>query len=220
MLQRLSLSLALLCAVLLGGCSKKEALDRETAGKIIANTSEFNTPADFLAKVGKYGPACLGGYPPTEHTDVIVLQKVGYATVAPAGKDLWQVDLTQKGKEALAAEKEEPFGHSVENGCDTQLIRIRLGERKFDHVSGIVGDANTAVVEFWWKWKPTEIGSGLMFEGSLLQQLNTSQWDDLTKLPLGSSEFEQQLQVRIPLLESEKGKVGFKKYDDGWRIVK
>lgn len=221
MLQRLSISLALLCALWTAGCSSKsENLDRETAGKIISQTLEFNKPPDFVAKIGKYGPACGGGFPPTEHTDVIVLQKVGYITVAPAGKDLWQVDLTQKGKDALAAQKGQPFGHTVEHGCDTQLINVRLAERKFDHVSGIVGDANSAIVEFWWNWKPTEIGSGLMFGESLLQQLKSSQWDDLTKLPPGSSEFEQQLQLKIPLLESQSGKVAFRKYDNGWRIVK
>jgi hypothetical protein len=71
------------------------------------------------------------------------LSATGYLTVRPVKKHVWDVELTESGRQSIAGEK---YGHEKKGDCDQWQVTIPLAQ--YDHldVTGIVEDGVHAKV--------------------------------------------------------------------------
>lgn len=233
-----SLLVASLAGVLTftSGCSKAEAgktvLDRETAAHEISSslTSEDN---ELLVNVGRVGLHCAelnrdGTKSPLEldpehSTSEAVAQKAGYLVVARAGKGLWNVALTDKGKAALEKQPKDDLpdytgkdDRNTLNGCDFRQVAFKIARPVLVKVTGVTADEHAPKADFFYKWQTTELGDTLRADGNVYTRL-----DPLQQAELMTTVFALKYRVSIPVPPADdvqSGSATFEHYDDGWRI--
>lgn len=169
------LAAALFCA----SCTPRDVLSRRLATDLIGASDAFRTPQRFLLQTGVISNK---EYSSSEY---LTLQHHGWISAstvscppALAPSPCWDILLTPSGVETVRAlvSADEAAKPSIE---------IPVARRTLDAVTGISKQANTANVEFTWKWAPTnEVGAAL---------------------------YSSDLRYRSV--------VGFREFDDGWRIV-
>lgn len=164
---------------LLTACSPRDYLTRRLATALIAASDTFITPQQFILHTGVMSNK---DYASPEY--VVLLHKGWISASAVAcPKDItpapcWDVLLTASGVDTVHAVAAAPDD-------DKSTFTIPVAKRELISVTGISKQANSAVVEFTWKWVPVnEVGAALY---STEQRFRSS--------------------------------VGFRQYDDGWRIV-
>lgn len=221
--------LALACLLL--GCSNGQ-LDRNTAAKaidarfkdditgIFVETGRVGPHCAYQDKDGRVGPLDLT---PDKDVDVMVAIAAGYLTMRPDGPDYWQLTLTDKGKAAPNMEGVEgvkvlrsQHDRDTLNGCDFRPFTFAVAYKEVVKITGISGDKDARVVEFDWKWTPTELGRALRADGDVYRKLTPEQRQHLLPHSPVAVVF-----VRIPVPPEEEinhGMAPFKKYDDGWRL--
>jgi len=221
--------LALACLLL--GCSNGQ-LDRKTAVKAIDARFSDDVTGIFV-ETGRVGPHC--GYQendgrvtpldltPEKDVDVMVAIEAGYLAAKPDGPDYWQVTLTDKGKAAPNMEGLEGLKrlrsqnhHNTLNGCDFQPFTFAVASRQVVKITGISSNKDTSMVEFDWKWSPTELGRALRVDGEIYRKLTPQQRNLL--LPHNPIDI---VVVHLPVPPEDEirhGTLPFKKYDDGWRL--
>lgn len=221
--------LALVCLLL--GCSNGQ-LDPKTAAKAIDARFKEDVTGIFV-ETGKVGPHC--GYQekdgrvtpldltPDKDVDVMVAVEAGYLMIKPDGADYWQVTLTDKGKAAPNMESLEGVkalrarnDHNTLNGCDFQNFTFAVATKEVVRITGISAGKDARVVEFDWKWSPTELGRALRADGDIYRKLTSEQRQHLFPHNPVNMVF-----VHVPVPpedEVDHGAAPFKKYDDGWHF--
>lgn len=168
-----------LITVVLAACSPRDFLTRRLAADLISASSNFKTPQRFVLHTGVLFSR---DYPSPEY---LVLQHHGWISASPAPcpheltpPPCWDILLTPSGVDAVhaALPPEQTRGSS---------LSIPVAIRSLVAVTGIAKEANSADVEFTWRWRPlNEIGAALYSEDV-----------------------------------HYKSNVGFRNYDDGWRMA-
>jgi hypothetical protein len=142
--------------LLLTGCSPRDFLTRRLATDLIAASTAFNAPQQFVLRTGIVSSK---DYPSPEY---LVLQNRGWisaGTVACmpglAPPPCWNMLLTPSGVETVRSII--PAGQT-----DKSSMSIPVAKRELVGVIGIAKQDNSADVEFEWKWVPlNEIGQAL-----------------------------------------------------------
>jgi len=221
----------LVLLVFLMGCSSG-SLNRRTAKDAIQN--RFNDDiSGILLHIGRVGSHCFSldyrnqqspiDLTPGKSVETAVAQLAGYIDVKPDGPDYWLVTLTQKGKTAMNMERLK-FGddHNTLNACDHRGWAFALASMDVVQVTGISNDqgkgSDARMVDFQWRWKPTELGEMLRENGSMYQKLTPEQRKELKNSIFNPTDPSR---VEIPVLPDDaihSARLPFKKYDDGWRL--
>jgi hypothetical protein len=171
--------LGLLLLLFANACSPRDFLTRRLASDLIASSGTFNSTQQFGLRTGVISNK---DYISPEY---LVLQGHGWITgttvrcpadVTPP--PCWEVALTPLGVET--------FHDLIPSGAaDSQYFSVPAARRQLTGITGISKSANTADVDFLWKWIPlNEVGAALYAGGV-----------------------------------QYKSTVGFRQYDDGWRII-
>jgi hypothetical protein len=179
LMRKLSITTLLFVGVLLTACTPRDVLSRRLATDLIAASDAFRTPQRFLLQTGVISNK---EYSSSEY---LTLQHHGWISAntvscppALAPSPCWDILLTPSGVETVRSlvSADEAAKPSIE---------IPVARRTLDGVTGVSKQANTANVEFTWKWAPiNEVGAAL---------------------------YSSDLRYRSV--------VGFREFDDGWRVV-
>jgi hypothetical protein len=204
------------------GCSN--ALNRDVAAEIIKSSTQFQESPELWVNVGRVGPSCES-LSPSDNVEVTVAKLAGYVTVKQDGRNFWQIRLTDKGRALPEAKKMESDPPDTKDGCSTQLLTLPLATRELGEVTGVTGSDREAQVEFRYKWKPTELGSALIDNGSVYTKLSSDQQDSLkTIIQKRSANLWKGAPLELPITDvavsvGVNGSARFQKYDDGWRLM-
>ncbi len=137
-------------------CSPRDFLTRRLASDLISASQAFRTPQQLILETGVVSSK---EYPSPEF---LVLQQHGWIsagnTTCPSGlvpPPCWDVALTPSGVDAL---------HTLisADDADKPSFSIPAARRELVGVTGISKQANSADVDFIWRWIPlNEIGAAL-----------------------------------------------------------
>jgi hypothetical protein len=212
---------------LLLGCTG--TLDRETAAEKINRQFRVNQ-RDLEFHVGRIGSHCAYvdvegkqeqiDMNPAESIATVVAMKAGYVTVTPDGKDYWKVDLTDKGRAFMTAQHQELYGRHVQMGCDYEQAQFAIAKASVVEVTGVTTGEDSRIVEYRWKWAPTELGIALRENGDLYSKLAPEQ---RAKLLGDVNSYGYAPGTNLPIPVPPEGPTSlatakFKHYDDGWRL--
>jgi hypothetical protein len=147
---------AILCVLLLAGCSPRDFLTRRLARDLIAASQVFNAPEQFWMRTGVVSNKDFSS------PEYIVLQRHGWisgnivackADVTPP--PCWDVTLTPAGVDTFR--DLIPRSQSSSN-----YFAVPTAKRQLAEVTGISKEGNIADVDFTWKWSPVnEVGAAL-----------------------------------------------------------
>jgi hypothetical protein len=215
----------LLILGLLLGCTKG-TLDRETAAEKINRRFRLDQ-RNLLVQVGRIGSHCyveVAGRKyetdlnPAKDVPTVVAMKAGYVTVTPEEKGYWKVALTDKGQAFMTAQHQKLYGHEVNMGCDFEQAQFAIAKASVVKVTGVTTGEDSRIVEYRWKWTPTELGNALRENGDLYLKLAPNEQaylrDNLDVLGSGPN-----LPIPVPPEGSTNlATAKFNHYDDGWRL--
>jgi hypothetical protein len=147
---------AILCAMLLAGCSPRDFLTRRLARDLIAGSQVFTAPEQFWMRTGVVSNKDFSS------PEYIVLQRHGWisgntvackADIAPP--PCWDVTLTPAGVDT--------FRDLIPNSqSSANYFAVPTARRQLAEVTGISKNGNIADVDFTWKWSPVnEVGAAL-----------------------------------------------------------
>ena len=189
-MRRLFTAGAILCALMLAGCSPRDFLTRRLARDLIAGSPVFNAPEQFWMRTGVVSNKDFSS------PEYIVFQRRGWisgstvackADVAPA--PCWDVTLTPAGVDTFRGLI--PSSQSASNyfAVPTASRRHRgpggVDAANERYLTGIAKQRNIADADFTWKWSAVnEVGAALYAGNALFSST-----------------------------------VELKRYDDGWRLV-
>lgn len=208
----------LLC--LLTACSGSKMLDNKTAEERV----KFYLNSDksyFSTEVGRVGADCgtAGskghefslGVTPSNSDTTRVAEAAGYLSVTPDGAGFWKMELTEKAK----ADGVAKFGRAfVQKGCDYKMVDLTIATPELIKVIGVTADENAPEVEYYWRWKATDLGRALQEDGKAYALL--SQFD--RELMEKYSIYGHHMPIPLPPENlAQKDVMKFKKYTDGWR---
>ena len=212
--------LLLLC--LLTACSGSKMLDNTTAEKTIQKL--LDNQFFIYSQIGRIGADCgtktvegagfaIGSKPDAEE---IAAMAAGYITVEPDGPNFRKVTLTQQGRTAA---NREPYGGTVQKGCDFKQTEFPVATRKLVQIDGITADENNPEVEYLWRWKVTKLGEALREDGAAYKALTPDQRSSLERLGILALGSFEHMELPIPPEDTIlKSTVRFKRFTDGWRI--
>jgi hypothetical protein len=162
-------------------------------------------------------------YDPVQYNaESAVLSKTGYVTIRPVKRHVWDVELTDIGRQSLAGEK---YAHEQKGDCDQWQVTIPLA--KYDHVdvTGIVEEGVHARVDTAITFVVTPVGMAVRRVASnvvleldkktygeklahdfLSDKVRSLLGDDLVYLPINIDRY------------IKNASFPFDKYDDGWKV--
>jgi len=216
----------LVCGILCCTCGCTKHLSRTDAKAQLEARIGKPEGKVLLSKIGITGNCGFDGlknYDSVERSaEIAALVAAGYVTVSPIKSHIWNVQLTQIGKQAVEGEK---YGHEQNADCDEWQVSIPLS--KYDHleVNGIVEEGAHARVDTGAVFVITPAGSAVR---KVAREVSFS----IDKLSHGQdlaekfrdSSLEQLLGsdlANLPLTENtylKSGSVNFDRFDDGWKI--
>ena len=203
-------------------------LSRSKAKKEIEDSITFKEPPAIYIEIGTLGEQCIPLSPERDKGNLL-LRELGILRIEKTGPSLWNVSLTEKGKELFARLQQTPYGGSKEKGCDYQQITLPLATREIIEVTGIQRDGNKSIAEFSWKWAPTEFGRAL-FEDTAEYKALTPQEKEWLKDKVEGGAFVNAgiavggvdrsiILTDFPVKAHVKlSTATFHLYDDGWRL--
>ena len=196
---------------------------RKLRFQMIADTISGNCMAEYLRTRGMLANKYISNYDPVESDfGAAVLSTTGYITLRPVKKHVWEVELTQLGKQAAG----EKYAHTLAADCDEWQIEFVTS--KYDHldVTGIVEDGVHAKVEASVTFVITPVGmaarkvaSAVVFDidkrkfgehfahGALTGRIEELLGDDLAYAAPDKDAYVKQATFT------------FEKYDDGWKAT-
>jgi len=167
-----------------------------------------------VGKVGRGSECGETGSSPSELIEYVAADKLGYVAIKPAGKNVWDVQLTDSGRSALKNLKEKPFAHKVVKDCDFEEVSFPLAHKSLLEVTGTQKNGDTVEGDYTWKWVPTETGMQLAKVG-----LTDAQVADLNHA-LGYQVYQEDY-FSFPIAENvnHHAKQAFAKKDNRWKPV-
>jgi hypothetical protein len=126
------------------------------------------------------------GYTPEKDVPTIVAVQAGLISVNPAGKNWWDVSLTEKGKAFFENEHGIQQFHRVGHGCDEYQVTLPIARALVVDVSGpkIQEDPPGSFVYEYTassKWRTTDLAKALQLDGEIYPKLSPEQRQDLQK---------------------------------------
>lgn len=209
------------------GCSSG-SLDRKTAAQAIQERFKDDITG-MMVQVGRVGAHCASpekdgsqtpeDLTPEKHVEIVIAGLAGYLTVTPDGPDFWRLTLTDKGR--AAASKMEHFrladDHNTLNSCDYRTFMFPVAAMEILKVTGISGEQDARMVDFEWRWNPTEFGEMLRESGSIYQKLTPEQRKK--RIFVFNPTDIAHVEIPVPPDDAvQSAHLPFKKYDDGWRL--
>ena len=173
-MRRLFTAGAILCALMLAGCSPRDFLTRRLARDLIAGSPVFNAPEQFWMRTGVVSNKDFSS------PEYIVFQRRGWisgstvackADVAPA--PCWDVTLTPAGVDTFRGLI--PSSQSASN-----YFAVPTARRQLVEVTGIAKQRNIADADFTWKWSAVnEVGAALYAGNALFSStVELKRYDD------------------------------------------
>lgn len=234
--RRVSLALMLftLAACNSGHLSRSKAKSQLEIAAREAQQLNPNGPHSLITQIGTVSGSCYDqtNYDPVEFDkgDAVLLA-TGYITTRSIKKNVWQVELTQLGQQALGSK----YAHTQKPDCDDWQVEFPLS--KYDHlnVTGIVEDGVHAKVDASLTFVITPVGRSVMKVASVVvletekreetrllgpengerlahefvdREVATLLGDDLVYAPQNATRYVKQATF------------AFEKYDDGWKVSK
>lgn len=123
----------------------RKLLDRNAAKRILGDSTSFYP--DFLdVNVGRYGDCHQPDYEDVSHSaEYALLSKLGYITVNKIKPKLWNVQLTELGKQTAYG---DGVSHQRQGPCDYWLYSFSLASYDHTDVTGIIFTGMQAYVSF------------------------------------------------------------------------
>lgn len=120
------------------------------------------------------------GYTPEKDLPTVVAVKAGLVSVTPAGKDWWDVSLTEKGKTFFQNEYGVQQFHQSGYGCDEYDVTLLIARASVVDVSApkIHEDTPGSLVydyKVTSKWRITDLGKALQSDSDIYRQLSAEQ---------------------------------------------
>jgi DNA-binding MarR family transcriptional regulator len=213
---------------LMAGCSGVPSQESALAS---INSSYGASPRSLTFKIGRVGPNCYflssGQQVPADLTPqrdmpLTILERAGYVTVTPDGKDFWKVELSEKGR-ALQAKHEqvflrEPYGHETGNGCDYYQVDLPVARAVAVQISAMRPGESSCEYDFSWHWQPTELASFLEQDSEIFSKLTPQQKEQLSKQANAYGD-SPPLPLPFPANAGNvlaKRTAIFRKHDKGW----
>jgi hypothetical protein len=156
---------------------------------------------------------------PAQNADIRIAQNVGYVASAPDGKGYWKISLTEKGQEVLNTENEKPYGRKTGNACDYEYVKFLIASPTLVEVTEVAVTERVAVVQYAYKWAPTELGLALRKGGEAYSKLTSL---ERTELQYHLEKASMLHGVNIPVPPNDDvsyGSIMLAKGDDGWQWV-
>jgi hypothetical protein len=150
---------------------------------------------ELLLTIGKVTGSCHGvtDYDPVQsdyRREYKALAQAGYITIKPEKRHVWNVSLTQAGRQAI---KDAPYAHTQKGDCDSWQVTLPLSTFEDLIVSGVLEDGAHAKADISVKWKVTPLGLALRKEAAQLKlsDLGTQVLvgDDLARLAVNATEY-------------------------------
>jgi hypothetical protein len=224
-------SLVVSVALCLGACnnhlSRSNAKAQIEAGlkHMLPPGTEHSTAATFNIGSAVSG-IChnLKDYDPVgTNGEYPALAAAGFIITKPIKKDVWSVELTDKGKKSIDG---EPYGHRTGIDCDQWQVTMPLS--RFDHieVTGIVEDGVHAKVDVDSTF--TILQAGFDLKPIAEKYIREAQSKTIRPKFLGDSTSSELHSFIGDIADTEPsanffvkhGSVSFTKYDDGWKLDK
>ncbi|MGA3087404.1 MAG: hypothetical protein ABSD75_02255 [Terriglobales bacterium] len=152
---------------------ERTPLSAQQATPIVAATLQAAGPATTHFHTGLLKP---GGDVKPEDPNYRLLEKAGIVKLGKAGQGNLQVTITPDGEKLLSA---LPGVTKVKQDDGTYLYKAPVADRLFlvvNHVDMIA--ANTANVQYSWKWVPNQLGDLFDASGPQVKSFNT--WERQT----------------------------------------
>jgi hypothetical protein len=204
--------------VILVGCSADPVKEAPLRSDVERRMNSYNAlgSSELKVDIGRTGTKCffpfLGekneepmdiGYTPEKDLPTVVAVKAGLVSVTPAGKDWWDVSLTEKGKAFFQNEYGVQQFHRAGHGCDEYDVTLLVARASVVDVSApkIHEDTPGSFVydyKVTSKWRITDLGKALQSDGDIYRQLTAEQRQELEKSINISEDLHQGPKFTLP----------------------
>lgn len=213
---------------------KSGHLNRANAKAELEKAQQLNPygPHSLMTHIGTVSGSCYDrtNYDPVQSDkEDAVLLATGYITTRSIKKNVWDVELTQLGQQALGSK----YGHTQKVDCDDWQVEFPLS--KYDHldVTGIVEDGVHARVDATFTFVITPVGLAVRkIASAVLFDVEKREETKLLGAETGEKLAHQFLDREVAGLLGEdlvylpqeadryvrQSTFAFDKYDDGWKL--
>ena len=199
--KRVSKALSVVLVAILMGCSSDPAKQAPSRSDVEQRMNSYIAlgSVQLGVDIGRTGTKCFFpfngannedpmdiGYTPEKNLPTVVAVKAGLISVNPAGKDWWDVSLTDKGKAFFVEELGVKQFHRAGHGCDEDEVTLMIA-RPFvvDVSSPKIQEIEPGTFAYDYtvslKWRITDLGKALQSDGDIYRQLSAEQRQDLEK---------------------------------------
>ncbi len=195
-----SKTLIVVMIAILTGCSAKDpAKEAPLRSDVRARMDSYYNSVDLAVDIGHTGTQCFFpfsgqqneepidiGYTPDKDVPTVIAVRAGLISVNPAGKNWWDVSLTEKGKAFFENEHGVRQFHRVGHGCDEYQVTFPIARAFVVDVSSPKiqeEQPGSFIYEYTTssKWRITDLGKSLQSDGEVYSQLSAEQRQDLEK---------------------------------------
>lgn len=200
--QRMVKALIVVMIAILMGCSAKDP-GKETPlrSDVQARMDRYyaSNSIELAVDIGHTGTQCFFpfsgqqneepmdiGYAPDKDVPTVIAVRAGFISVTPAGKNWWDVSLTEKGKAFFENEHGVRQFHRVGHGCDEYQVTFPIARAFVVDVSTpkIQEEEHGSFIYEYTassKWRITDLGKALQSDGEVYSRLTAEQKQDLEK---------------------------------------
>lgn len=193
----------LAAAVIVGclGCSTDPVKQAPSRSDVETRMNSYYAlgSIDLAVDIGRTGTKCFFafngtqneepmdvGYTPEKDIPTVVAVKAGLVSVSPAGKDWWDVSLTEKGKTFFENELGVKQFHRAGQGCNEDQVTLMIARPFVVEVSAPkIRETDPGAFAFDYsvssKWRITDLGKVLQSDGDIYRQLSAEQRQKLEK---------------------------------------
>jgi hypothetical protein len=200
--QRMVKALIVVMIAILTGCSAKDpAKEAPLRSDVQARMDRYyaSNSIELAVDIGRTGTQCFFpfsgqqneepmdiGYAPDKDVPTVIAVRAGLISVNPAGKNWWDVSLTEKGKAFFENEHGVRQFHRVGHGCDEYQVTLPIAHAFVVDVSSPKiqeEQPGSFIYEYTAssKWRITDLGKALQSDGEVYTQLSAEQKQDLEK---------------------------------------
>jgi hypothetical protein len=200
-------------------------LSRSHAREEIRKSAMGREGRNLYPKIGKISRSCSDQSlfsPPVGDLYDRTLSRLGYLTIEPVGKNIWNVRLTADGDRLTAHEK---YAHEEKADCDEWQTTFPISKLEDIAVVGILEDGARAKAEALLSYSVTPLGLSVrklvpeLCVKAVGKGLSAADIDDTCEPYLERIFGREWLREPIDAQQySVVDSILFEKYDDGWRL--
>ena len=200
--KRIATAFIVVMSAILIGCSAKDpAKEAPLRSDVQARMDSYyaSNSIELAVDIGHTGTQCFFpfsgerneepmdiGYTPDKDVPTVTAVRAGLISVNPAGKNRWDVSLTEKGKAFFENEHGVRQFHRAGHGCDEYQVTFPIARAFVVDVSSPKiqeEQPGSFIYEYTAssKWRITDLGNALQSDGEVYNQLTAEQRQELEK---------------------------------------